>query len=116
VGAAFVAELLFTFALCDVVLNVATGDSHPDNSVYGLVFIRDVLDDAVRSRLVGKIVGHLRDGVTEPVLQRAFQHWRNVDKDLCGRVEQGVRASRADRSRPSATSLTHQPISLRTST
>jgi aquaporin Z len=34
--AAFVAELLFTFALCYVVLNVATSKSHPDNSFYGL--------------------------------------------------------------------------------
>ncbi|MFE7802692.1 MIP/aquaporin family protein [Nocardia sp. NPDC057440] len=36
VGAAFVVELLFTFALCYVVLNVATSKSHPDNSFYGL--------------------------------------------------------------------------------
>jgi len=34
--AAFVAELLFTFALCYVVLNVATSKDHPDNSFYGL--------------------------------------------------------------------------------
>jgi aquaporin Z len=34
--AAFVVELLFSFALCYVVLNVATSKSHPDNSFYGL--------------------------------------------------------------------------------
>lgn len=34
--AAFVVELLFTFALCYVMLNVATSRSHPDNSFYGL--------------------------------------------------------------------------------
>jgi aquaporin Z len=34
--AAFVVELLFTFALCYVVLNVATSNSHPNNSYYGL--------------------------------------------------------------------------------
>jgi len=54
--------------------------------------VREVLDDAARDRLVGNIVGHLRGGVTEPVLQRAFQYWRNVDKDLGDRVEAGVRA------------------------
>ena len=54
--------------------------------------VREVLDDAARERLVSNIVGHLLDGVTEPVLQRAFQYWRNVDKDLGDRVEQGVRA------------------------
>jgi catalase len=53
--------------------------------------VREVLDDAARSRLVGNIVGHLRNGVTAPVLQRAFQYWRNVDKDLGDRIEQGVR-------------------------
>jgi aquaporin Z len=35
-AAAFVAELLFTFALTYVVLNVATSKDHPDNSFYGL--------------------------------------------------------------------------------
>ena len=54
--------------------------------------VRDVLDDAARTRLVGTIVGRLRGGVTEPVLQRAFEYWRNVDKDLGDRVEHGVRA------------------------
>jgi aquaporin Z len=34
--AAFVVEALFTFALCYVVLNVATSKDHPDNSFYGL--------------------------------------------------------------------------------
>ena len=57
--------------------------------------VRDVLDDAERDRLVSNIVGHLLDGVTEPVLLRAFEYWRNVDKDLGDRVEQGVRAGQA---------------------
>lgn len=35
-AAAFVVELLFTAALCYVVLNVATSKSHPTNSFYGL--------------------------------------------------------------------------------
>jgi catalase len=54
--------------------------------------VRDVLDDAARERLVGSIVGHLLDGVSEPVLARAFEYWRNVDKELGERVEAGVRA------------------------
>ncbi len=36
IGAALVAELIFTFALCYVVLNVATSKDHPGNSFYGL--------------------------------------------------------------------------------
>jgi catalase len=57
--------------------------------------VREVLDDAARDRLVGNIAGHLLEGVTEPVLQRAFQYWRNVDKTLGDRVEQAVRTSQA---------------------
>jgi catalase len=52
----------------------------------------DVMDDAARDRLVGNVAGHLLDGVTEPVLQRAFEYWRNVDNDLGRRVEKEVRA------------------------
>jgi catalase len=56
--------------------------------------VREVLDDAARDRLVSNIVGHLLNGVTEPVLQRAFEYWRNVDTDLGNRVEKGVRSGR----------------------
>ncbi|MFJ2767675.1 catalase [Streptomyces sp. NPDC087300] len=48
--------------------------------------VRQVLDDAERERLVGNISGHLLDGVSKPVLERALQYWRNVDKDLGDRV------------------------------
>jgi aquaporin Z len=54
VVAAFVAELLFTFALCFVVLNVATSKDHPDNSFYGLAIGFTVLAGAVA---VGGISG-----------------------------------------------------------
>ena len=53
--------------------------------------VRDVMDDAARDRLVSSIVGHLSAGVSEKVLQRAFDYWRNVDEDLGARVEKGVR-------------------------
>jgi catalase len=57
--------------------------------------VRPVLDDAARDRLVNNIVGHLSKGVSEPVLARAFEYWRNVDKDLGDRIEQGVRSQRS---------------------
>ena len=59
--------------------------------------VREVLDDAARGRLVDNIVGHLLNGVTEPILVRAFEYWRNVDKDLGDRVEQGVRAKQSEK-------------------
>ena len=54
---------------------------------------REVLDDAARDRLVSNIVGHLKKGVSQPVLERAFEYWRNVDKDLGDRVAKGVNGS-----------------------
>jgi catalase len=57
--------------------------------------VRKVLDDAARQRLVSNIAGHLSNGVTEPVLVRAFEYWRNVDKDLGDQVEKSVRGGQA---------------------
>ncbi|WP_090422500.1 MIP/aquaporin family protein [Mycobacterium europaeum] len=53
-AAAFVVELLFTFALCYVVLNVATSKSDPDNSYFGLAIGFTVLAGAFA---VGAISG-----------------------------------------------------------
>jgi catalase len=53
--------------------------------------VRDVMNDAERARLVDNVVGHLRAGVSEPVLQRAFDYWRNIDTDLGNRIDKGVR-------------------------
>ncbi|TJZ45327.1 catalase [Streptomyces piniterrae] len=44
--------------------------------------VREVLDDAARDRLVGNVAGHLRNGVSRPVLERALQYWRNIDKTV----------------------------------
>jgi catalase len=41
-----------------------------------------LLADAARTRLVNNIVGQLLNGVSEPVLRRAFEYLRNVDKGL----------------------------------
>jgi catalase len=57
--------------------------------------VRDVMDDAARDRLVSNIVGHLLGGVTGPVLERAFDYWKQVDQTLGTRVEKGVRAGQA---------------------
>jgi ABC-type Mn2+/Zn2+ transport system ATPase subunit len=55
--------------------------------------VRKVMDDAQRDRLVSNVVGHLKNGVSEPVLKRAFEYWRNIDKeigDLSGGEKQRV--------------------------
>jgi aquaporin Z len=60
-AAAFVAELLFTFALCYVVLNVATSKDHPNNSFYGLAIGFTVLTGAIA-------VGTISGGVFNPAV------------------------------------------------
>jgi aquaporin Z len=60
-GAAFVAELLFTFALVYVVLNVATSKDHAVNSFYGLAIGFTVF---VGATAVGSISG----GVFNPAV------------------------------------------------
>jgi catalase len=71
--------------------------AHAEDDDWGQArtMVREVLDDAARGRLVSNIVGHLLDGVTEPVLERAFQYWRSVDEDLGDRVEKGVRGGQS---------------------
>lgn len=61
VGAAFVAELVFTFALCYVVLNVATSKDHPNNSFYGLAIGFTILVGAIA-------VGAVSGGVFNPAV------------------------------------------------
>jgi catalase len=53
--------------------------------------VRKVMDDAQRDRLVSNVVGHLKNGVSESVLQRAFEYWRNIDKEIGDRIAKGVK-------------------------
>ena len=48
--------------------------------------VRDVMNDAERERLASNIIGHASNDVSEPVLDRVFQYWRNVDKKLGDKV------------------------------
>ncbi|MER6520317.1 catalase [Streptomyces sp. NPDC060334] len=53
--------------------------------------VREVFDDAARERLVSNVAGHLLDGVSPPVLERALQYWRNIDKATGDRIAAKVR-------------------------
>ena len=52
--------------------------------------INEVMDDAQRERLVNNASGHLRDGVSPEVLERAIQYWRNIDQDIGERIAKAV--------------------------
>jgi catalase len=72
---------------------------HAEDDDFGQAgtMVREVFDDAARERLVTNVVGHLLNGVTEPVLERAFEYWSNVDKDLGSKIEAGVRAKAGEK-------------------
>jgi catalase len=55
--------------------------------------VREVFDDDARERLVANVAGHLSDGVTQDVLARAFQYWKNIDVEIGERIEQAVGAT-----------------------
>lgn len=52
--------------------------------------VRDVMDDAARDRLVANVVGHLQDGVSQPILERAFVYWRHIDQSIGDRIAKTV--------------------------
>ena len=60
--------------------------------------INKVMDDAARQRLVNNVSGHLLNGVEEPVLSRAFDYWRTIDRSIGDRIAHQVQAERAKRS------------------
>jgi catalase len=81
----------------DMVRSACTLHAEDDDWAQAGTMVREVLDDAARERLVKNIVGHLLNAVSEPVLQRAFEYWRNVDKNLGDKVEAGVRAKQGEK-------------------
>ncbi len=77
----------------DMVRSAYTPRAEDDDFGQARTQVRDVLDDDERDRLISNIAGHLADGVSEKVLARAIEYWKNVDEDLGGRVEQAVGAA-----------------------
>ncbi|CAN5628410.1 catalase [soil metagenome] len=65
----------------------------PDDDDFGQArsLVTEVWDDEARERFVGNVAGHLSGGVSEPVLQRAFEYWAAVDADIAKRIEEAVR-------------------------
>jgi catalase len=70
---------------------------HPEDDDWGQAgtLVRDVMDEEARGRLVTNIVGHLLDGVTEPVMRQAFEYWHAVDATLGDQIEAAARGKRS---------------------
>ncbi len=56
----------------DMVREAYTLREDDDDWSQARALVMDVMDDAQRKRFVGNVAGHLADGVSEPVLVRAF--------------------------------------------
>ena len=59
------------------------------------ILVREVFDEAQRARLVETVAGALLGGVRSPVLERAFEYWKNIDPDVGRRIEERVRSGTA---------------------
>lgn len=61
---------------------------HAEDDDFGQAgtMVRKVLDDAARDRLVSNVSGHLANGVSRPVLERAFAYWRSIDQATGDRI------------------------------
>ncbi|WP_042365692.1 catalase [Streptacidiphilus neutrinimicus] len=77
--------------------------------------VREVMDDDARARLIDNVVGHLLNGVSEPVLHRAFEYWANIDPDVGRRVREGVSAKAGEKdpkaeqqANPARTAMQHK--------
>jgi catalase len=65
----------------------------PDDDDWGQAntLVRQVMKEAARERLVSNVAGHLRNGVSKEVLDRAFEYWKNIDKEVGDKIEAAVR-------------------------
>ncbi|ROS41528.1 catalase [Amycolatopsis thermoflava] len=85
--AAYAGETVSSYGVVDEVIRSAYR-LHAEDDDFGQAgtLVRKVMDDAQRERLASNIIGHAKKGVSEPVLERVFEHWRNVDKTLGDKV------------------------------
>jgi catalase len=61
-----------------------------DDFVQPRALYRDVMDDTDREHLIGNIVAHASDNVSDDVQRRVIGYWTNVDPDLGARVAAGL--------------------------
>ncbi|MEN8708063.1 catalase [Nocardioides marinisabuli] len=76
----------------DMVREAYTLRPEDDDFGQARTMVNEVWDDAARERFVSNVAGHLAGGVSDEVLERAFEYWRNVDEQIGKRIEDAVRA------------------------
>jgi catalase len=70
---------------------------HAEDDDFGQpgTLVREVFGDAERDALVEQVAGSLLGGVRSPVLERAFEYWKNIDADVGRRIERKVKEGSA---------------------
>jgi catalase len=70
---------------------------HPEDDDFGQArtLVNESMDAAARERLIGNVVGHASNGVSEDVLKRVFAYWTKIDAEVGAAVEKGVREKTA---------------------
>jgi catalase len=75
----------------DMVRSAYTLRPEDDDWGQANTLVRQVMDEAARQRLVSNVAGHLCNGVSKEVLDRAFEYWKNIDKEVGDKIEAAVR-------------------------
>ncbi len=91
-NAGIAAETASSYGVEDEVIRSAY-KLHAEDDDFGQpgTLVRQVMDDEQRERLANNIIGHASNDVSQPVLERVFEYWRNVDKDLGDKVADAFR-------------------------
>jgi catalase len=77
----------------ELVREAYTLHAQDDDFGQARAMVNQVWDDDARARFVANVAGHIAGGVSEPVLARVFEYWKNVDAELGKRIEDAVRGA-----------------------
>lgn len=61
-----------------------------DDFIQANTLVNEVMDEAARKRLIENVTGHLLKGVSQPVLERAFEYWKNIDASVGKAIQEKV--------------------------
>jgi catalase len=75
----------------EVLRSAYTLHSQDDDFGQPGTLLRKIMDEGQRVRLVGNVAGHLRNGVSEPVLARAIEYWRSIDWEIGDKIADAVK-------------------------
>lgn len=75
----------------DFVRAAYTPRKDDNDFVQANILVRHVMNEEERNRLVNNVVGHLKSGVTQTVLERAFEYWKKIDQQIGELIEKGIK-------------------------